>query len=136
MFKLPDTVDAGLACISTLNAGDVWVGGRNGPVAAHWNGSAWRVFRRNEMGFPPHSRAGNSIDAISASAAGDVWAVSYNGYYVLRRTARWRGPSRSFCIGTASIGAAARRLRIGSPDGHHDGEARVIPAPARAGAAV
>jgi hypothetical protein len=82
MLKLPDTVDSGLACISILNAGDVWVGGRNGPVVAHWNGSSWRVFRRKEMGFPARSRAGNSIDAISASAAGDVWTVSYNGYYV------------------------------------------------------
>jgi hypothetical protein len=81
ILKLPKVVDAGLTCISALGRSDVWVGGSYGPVMAHWNGSSWRVFHRAELGLAG-TRAGAFIDAVTASTADDVWAVSYNGDYV------------------------------------------------------
>jgi hypothetical protein len=69
---------------------DAWVfGGSNpgaagSPLAAHWNGTGWR-----RSALP--AGLGSFIIAASASAANNIWAVSYLGGYALH----WNGRSWS-----------------------------------------
>jgi hypothetical protein len=56
-----------------LSGGD---GTTQAPVAAHWNGRTW-----GNSKLP--SAAKGYIEAASAPAANDIWAVTFNGGYVL-----------------------------------------------------
>jgi hypothetical protein len=77
---------SGYSAVVAPGKDDAWVfGGTNPgaagrPLVAHWNGSGWRRSR-----LP--AGLGSFIGAASASAAGNVWAVSYLGGYALR----WNG---------------------------------------------
>jgi hypothetical protein len=76
-----------LDCLTARNPDDVWVGGvaatpkDSGPLIGHWDGSSWHVYRRADIGLAG-LRVGDSVEAISAPAADDVWAVLDNSYGV------------------------------------------------------
>jgi hypothetical protein len=76
-----------LDCLTARNRDDVWVGGvaatpkDSGPLIGHWDGSSWHVYRRAGVELAG-LRVGDSVEAISASAADDVWAVSSNSHGV------------------------------------------------------
>ena len=80
-------VSVQLDCLTARNRDDVWVGGvaatptDSGPLIGHWDGSSWRVYRRADVGLAG-LRVGDYVEAISASAADDVWAVLDNSYGV------------------------------------------------------
>jgi hypothetical protein len=81
---------SGYSAVVAPGKDDAWVfGGTNPgaagmPLVAHWNGSGWHRSR-----LP--AGLGSFIGAASASAAANVWAVSYLGGYALR----WNGHSWS-----------------------------------------
>ena len=90
ILRLPAALagaDIQLDCLTATNRDDVWVGGvavtpkDSGPLIGHWDGSSWHVYRRADVGLAG-LRVGDSVEAISAPGADDVWAVSYNSYDV------------------------------------------------------
>jgi hypothetical protein len=84
----PPANASGYSAVVAPGKDDAWVfGGTNPgaagtPLVAHWNGSGWHRSR-----LP--AGLGSFIGAASASAAGNIWAVSYLGGYALR----WNGRS-------------------------------------------
>lgn len=76
----------GYSAVIAPGSGDAWAfGGTNMsspgagvPIAAHWNGKAWQA-----SSLP--SGLKSRIDAASAPAAGNIWAVTLTGGTVLHR---------------------------------------------------
>src|SRR2546423_1990811 len=66
--------------VRAFSATDVWAVGRAGDdgalngstLATHWNGSAW-----SQAGTPSPGTRDNILSAVSATSAGDLWAVGY-----------------------------------------------------------
>ena len=73
---------SGFSAVIALSRSDAWAfggtnpGGGGTPVAMQWNGESWRS-------WPLPSGLRNFIGDASAPSAGDIWAVSYAGGYVL-----------------------------------------------------
>lgn len=77
---------SGFAAVVASGPADAWAfggtnpGGSSAPVALRWNGKAWQ-----RVPLPPGLN--DFISAASAPAAGDIWAASYYGGYLLH----WNG---------------------------------------------
>jgi hypothetical protein len=95
---------SGYSAVVSPGRGDAWVfggtnpGGPSSATAEHWNGKRWRA-----VSLP--RGLGGFITAASASAAKDIWAVSYSGSYVLHWNGRhwtvakrWRHPAAAASI--------------------------------------
>ena len=73
---------SGYSAVIALSRSDAWAfggtnpGGAGTPVALEWDGQSWRS-------WPLPSRLRGFIGDASASSAADIWAVSYDGGYVL-----------------------------------------------------
>src|SRR5205823_5698851 len=96
--RSPNPGNAGnyLLGVAALSADDVWAVGYfvNSPIGSrtlveHWDGSKWSV-----VAGPNPGRNSNSLSAIAASSATDVWAVgTYTSLDGVNRTLveRWNG---------------------------------------------
>lgn len=79
VVAVPDS-KAVISSVTVVSATDAWAVGQkpvdkpgydhtSHPYAAHWNGVAWRTV------FVPHASTDARLASVSASSAGDVWAV-------------------------------------------------------------
>ena len=85
---LDTSVDAGLSAVAAVSANDVWAVGSitydhgtyasSGPTYAlieHWNGSSWSIVPNPRALSTDSANASESLSAVSAVSADDVWAV-------------------------------------------------------------
>src|SRR5512135_2821947 len=60
--------------IERLPSNDVWaVGDNTGPLIEHWDGTKWSLVPT------PSAAAAGTLNAVTATAANDVWAVGFAG---------------------------------------------------------
>jgi hypothetical protein len=114
-----------LTAVSAVSPNDVWAVGyyfqgatrTRSTLTEHWDGSAWSVV----PGVDPGS-ASNSLLAVGAVSAGDVWAVGFTndgqGYQTLAE--HWDGSSWSVVPTAADPGSPEGVLSAVSENGPND----------------
>ena len=78
--------------VAAISRHDAWAlgGGTSSAAAEHWNGRKW-------LSSPLPAGLNSAINAVSAPAAKDVWAVSDQGGYILHfNGTRWAVASKRF----------------------------------------
>jgi hypothetical protein len=108
--------------VTAISPTDVWAVGDSikspfdgvsvySPLVLHWNGSAW-----SSVAVPKVGKGSNSLAAIAARSANDVWAVGFSdditGAIPIRRTLaqHWNGTSWSV-VASANPGTGDNWLR-------------------------
>jgi hypothetical protein len=105
--------------VSARSTVDVWAVGvkatttSNDPLALHWNGTAWSAVRTPSPVANCQDGniqwTGNTLRAVAAVAANDVWAVGHSCYQMKTLVEHWNGagwsivPSPSFPTGGDGI---------------------------------
>jgi hypothetical protein len=103
-----------LTGVAATSAHDVWAvgydnkGTGNQPLIEHWNGTAWKIVPSPDPGGSADPAA---LGGVSASPAGDAWAVGFHGAPYRAFALHWDGtgvPCRSWSGGQpGSLGASA-----------------------------